>query len=32
VVFHRLELGFAERVGVSRQLHPMVQLSTGPYG
>jgi hypothetical protein len=31
-VFQRLELGLAEGVGVSRQLHPMRQLSTGPYG
>ncbi len=31
-VLQGLELGLAERVGVSRQLHPMVQLSTETYG
>jgi hypothetical protein len=31
-VQRRPDLRFAVRLGVSRQLHPMVQLSTEPYG
>ena len=31
-VLQGLELGLAERVGVSRQLRHMVQLSTRPFG